>query len=138
MKKQSENKKQFNDYRFEGLNYKQCSNNYLTMQRVSDDKNKIVVKIDGSHLLKTAYGWALILNRTNVVFLKEWQVSCNYFGNEVLLTRQFFNVKEWGIHEDFDEDTELLSFDRLVEIAKQQDNLFDEDGLKINKVQWEL
>lgn len=122
--------------KFEGLNYKHLSNKYLTMNRVSQDNNKIVVKFASDHLLKTKYGYALILNRTHVVFLKEWQVNISYYGIEVLLERETFNVKEWGEFSDFDDTTDLLSFDNLVEIAKQQDNTYDENGFKINKVNW--
>lgn len=124
--------------RFEGLNYKQLSNNYLTMNRVSEDNNKIVVKIGSDHLLKTKYGYAFILDRTHVVFLKEWQINTSYYGTEVLLERQNFKVKEWGEFSIFDDTDDLLSFDNLVKIAKEQDNAYDENGLKLNKVNWRL
>lgn len=67
------------------------------MDRVSEDENKIVVKVADTHLLKTKFGYALILNANNVVFIKDWQVSQNYFGNEVLLTREYFIPKQWEI-----------------------------------------
>ena len=94
-------KEEFNEFRFSGLEYRSKSNKYYTMNRVSEDENKIVVKVADDHLIKTQYGYALILDYSHVVFLKDWQVSCNYFGNEVLLQREFFNVKEWGKHDEF-------------------------------------
>lgn len=129
-------KSDFNDFRFKGLEYKSCSNQYLTMKRVSDDENKIVVKVADSHLLKTKYGYALILDRTRVVFLKDWQVSDSYFGNEIILQREYFNVKEWGEHDEFFENDEFLSFDAWLKVAKEQENLVDEDGIKLNPVRW--
>lgn len=136
MKEVSTKMKEFNDYRFEGLNWRQYSNNYLTMERVSKDENKIVVKTAGEHLIETKNGYALILDRTHVVFLKSWQVSSNYFGNEVLLTREYFNVKEWGQHDEFDEEPQNLKFDKWLEAAKAQDNRVDQDGEKMCKVKW--
>lgn len=131
-------KKDFNEFRFAGLNLMDASNKYLTMDRVSEDQNKIVVKISGSHLLQTRFGYALILDSKHVVFLKDWQVSENYFGNEVLLTREYFNVKEWGdFSDEFGEIPENLTFDRWLAAAKDQDDLVDEDGFKRNPVKWE-
>lgn len=37
MKEVGKNKKDFNDFRFAGLNWRQQSNKYLTMDRVSED-----------------------------------------------------------------------------------------------------
>lgn len=130
-------KTNFNDFRFSGLEYRSYSNKYFTMKRVSDDESKIVVKVADVHLQKTKYGYALILNRKHVVFLKEWQVSQNYFGNEVLLQKEYFNVKEWGNHEQFSDNEEYLSFDEWLKTAHEQENLIDELGRKKNPVKWE-
>ena len=126
----------FNDFRFEGLNYKNISNKYMTMNRISDDKDKIVVKVADSHLQKTKYGYALILDHTHVIFLKDWQVDQNYYGNEVLLNKKFFNVKEWGAWEDFFEEPEQLEWDTWMNAAIEQDSFVDENGKKLNRVQW--
>lgn len=131
-------KKDFNEFRFAGLNMRDKSNKYLTMDRVSADETKIVVKVADSHILPTKYGYALILDENHVVFLKSWQVSSNYFGNEVLLNKEFFQVKEWGdFSNEFGSNEENLIWDTWVEIAKDQDALVDEDGFKINGVRWE-
>lgn len=130
-------KKDFNEFRFAGLDYKECSNKYFTMNRVNQDETKIVVKISDSHLLKTRYGYGLILDDKHVVFLKDWQVSNNYFGIEVLLTKEYFNVKEWGDFSEFGADEANLKWETWLEAAKAQDQLLDEDGYKANKVKWE-
>ena len=89
-------KADFNNFRFEGLNYKDASNKYYTMDRVSADESKIVVKVASTQIIETKFGYALILDYNHVVFLKSWQVSDNYFGIEVLLNKEYWNVKEWG------------------------------------------
>lgn len=129
-------KKDFNDFRFDGLSYSSCSNNYFQMNRVNDDETKIVVRVSDAHLIETKYGYALILDRTHVVFLKKWQVSENYFGNEILITKEYFNVKEWGVHDEFDESDEYQSWEKWVEVAKEQDAK-NEDGMKNCPVKWE-
>lgn len=129
-------KKNFKEFLFKGLNVKDKSNKYLTCDRVSADETKIVVKVADSHLVPTRYGWALILDYSHVIFLKDWAVNQNYFGNEVILTKQYFNVKEWGAHEAFCDDEENLSWDTWLEVAKAQDNFRDEAGYKLNPVRW--
>lgn len=128
--------KNFNEYRFEGLNYTDASNKYYTMERVNLDETKIVVKVANSHLLKTKFGYALILDYDHVVFLKNWQVNINYFGCEVLLTKEFFNVKNWGEFSDFGEEKENLEWSTWVDVAKAQNAAVDEDGMRCNRVKW--
>lgn len=128
--------KSFNEYRFEGLNYTDASNKYYTMERVNPDETKIVVKVASSHLLKTKFGYALILDFDHVVFLKNWQVDINYFGCEVLLTKDFFNVKNWGEFSDFGEEKENLEWSTWLDVAKAQNAAVDEDGMRCNRVKW--
>ena len=113
-------KKDFNKFRFEGLEARQASNKYMTMKRVSDDKNKIVVRVAEIHLQPTKYGYALILDKKHVVFLKPWQVNENYFSNEVILNREYFNAKEWGDWEYFSEKPQNLEFDNWLKAAQEQ------------------
>lgn len=129
-------KRDFNEFRFSGLNYKECSNKYLTMDRVSVDETKIVVKIDAGHLVKTKYGFAVILDDKHVVFIKDWAVDMNYYGNEILLTKEFFTVKEWGDFPDYADNDENLNWEHWVEVARSQENLKNEDGEKLNRVKW--
>lgn len=135
-------KKDFNEFRFGGLNNRyEVSNQYMTMDRVSEDENKIIVKVAAEHLIQTKYGYALILDRTHVVFVKEWAVDENWFGNEVLLTREFWNVKEWGVHDEFDDEPQNLDFNTWLNAAKEQDKIVeDEDGYKtkLNPVKWRI
>lgn len=123
----------FNEFRFEGLDARKISNKYMTMKRVSGDKNKIVVKVGDAHILKTKFGYALILNAEYVVFLKDWQVDQNYYGNEVLLNKEFFLPKKW---DDFS-----------LEFGYEEDNLNWEEWLNTaiaqsenedNAVRWAL
>ncbi len=129
--------KDFNEFRFSGLHLEEQSNKYLTMNRVSDDENKVVVKVGTDHLLKTKYGFALILNSTHVVFLKDWQVDINYFGNEVLIDKDYWLVKEWGDFSDaFDDSEDNLKFEKWLSVANIQQEARDKDGDKINIVHW--
>ena len=129
MEKISTKKQVFNDFRFEGLNAHQVSNKYLTMNRRNDSNSRLVIKVASSNIRKTQYGYLLILNRKNVVFLQDWQVSDNYFGVEVLLDKKYFNVKEFGNWEDFEADDTYLIFDNWVKVATEQVE---------NNVRWEL
>lgn len=138
MKTVSAKTKDFNDFRFEGLNWYQLSNKYYSMARVSADESKIVVKVGESHVIKTKFGYALVLDNSHVVFLKDWQVSDNYYGVEVLLQKEFFIVKEWGSFEDFDSEPENLDYNTWLDAAKAQADLKDEDGEPMNIVRWEM
>lgn len=129
-------KEQFNAFRFEGLDYRKVSNKYITMKRVNVEETKCVVKIAPEHLIKTKFGWALILDRTHVIFIKDWQVSVsNYYGIEVLLDKEHFIIKNWGVYEEFADNDEFLKFKNWVEVAKTQDEL-NSDGWQINPVRW--
>lgn len=119
-------KKDFNQFRFEGFKQVKESNKYMIMNRVSADETKVIVAVGENHLIKTKYGYALVLDINHVVFVKDWQVDQNYFSNEVLIDQKYFNVKEWGEHELFCENDDALSFDYWLSAAKQQqeaDNL---------------
>lgn len=116
-------KKNFNEFRFSGFKANfEYSNKYIESNRISEDGNKIIVKIGQDHLVSTKYGYAVILNATHVVFVKNWQVDINYYGIEVILNKDYFNVKEWGDFSDNFADTEdFLSWDTWVKVAKQQE-----------------
>lgn len=114
--------KNFRNFLIDGLELKTISNNYSVFTKtVSDDKNKIVVRVSDEHLLETKYGYALILDEETVVFLKEWQVERNYFNNVVILSRQYFNPKKWGTHSDFiGINEESHNFDSWLNVASEQ------------------
>lgn len=138
MKKISNKKQEFNEFRFGGLNAHQISNEYLTMDRVSEDETRIVVKIAASNIVETKYGYAVIINRTHVVFVKKWQVSDNWYGIEVILDKNYFVPKKWGERDDFEDDGGYLTFDAWLNIAKAQRDLTDDDGLPANPVRWRI
>lgn len=128
----------FNNVRFdglhyinasEGLRYINVSNKYLTMQRVSDDKFRIVVKVDGSRLQKIKYGYRFILDRYRNLCLYDWQVSKSIYGNEVLLTRPSFGVIYEGKFDEFETvDESELTFEHWLEIAKEQSYIVEYNG----------
>lgn len=122
----------FNKFRFEGLNYHVLSNQYWAMNRFNEEETKIVVKVADSHVFETKYGYALILDNTHVVFLKRWQVSPAPYENgyEVMLNKQFFTVKEYGNHEEFFDNEEALTFEHWLQVAKEQaEKEYEENGV---------
>lgn len=111
----------FNDYRFGGFDYGDYSNKYYKIKNhVSENEEKIIVCIGENHLVKTRFGYALILDNMHVIFLKSWQVSTSPQGNYVLLDKKFWNVKEWGNFENFMVDENELKFETWLEAAKEQ------------------
>ena len=142
MKKMSKKTTEFNDFRFAGLEWRQYSNNYMTMKRFNDSMDKIVVKVASSHLFKSKFGYGLILDENHVIWLKDWQVSDNYYGIEVLLDRKYFTPKEYGYFDEFCENPQNLQFETWLEAAKAQEAAMakDEDGDEyyFNKVKWQI
>lgn len=116
-------KTKFNDFRFEGFELKRKSNKYFSLtSRVNNNESKIVVNVADEHLLETKYGYALILDKNHVVFVKDWQVSANFYGNEVVLDKKYFNVKEWGNFSNFTEVPENLTWESWLNTAIAQQN----------------
>ena len=132
-------KKDFNEYRFEGLKHHRISNKYLSMNRVSENEEKIVVKVGDNHILETAYGYALILDSKNVVFLKNWQVSRNYYGTEVLLDKNYFNVKKWGNFENLfieenEEEHKFETWSKAAKLQEQEEVKWEDDKNEYKKM----
>jgi hypothetical protein len=124
------------DVQFKGFEIKEQSNKYFTTtSRVTEDKERIIVNIDEEHLIKTKFGYALILDNKNVVFVKEWQVEIAGLGCEVILDKNYFNVKKWGNHEEFDNDVEALEFEYWLKIVEEQKNM---PSWRYRKSLWEL
>ena len=132
------------NYKFKGFTedqFKAYSNNYskFTGKHVSDDNNHVVVRVAWNNIIKTRYGFAMIIDRNHVVFGKNWQLWGNGQWNEdivVSFNRQFFNIKEFGDFEEFAEEGDIKSFDDLVEMAKaqeKQDMFVGESNTFINK-----
>ena len=131
-------KNDFNDFRFGDFGYEVKSNKYFKiLKRVSDNEEKCIVKIEPTNLIKTKYGYALILDRTRVQFLKNWQVNDNYYGYFVLLTKNYWNPKTWGERDNFIEEEKYLDFDEWIKVAKEQEKAaYNDEGDKIY-AQWE-
>lgn len=116
---------------FEGLRPVRETNKYITMNRVSEDKKKIIVNVADSHLRSTPYGYALILDDNHVVYLKDFAVNKNYYGNEVLINKDYFKVVERkGYSDEFGENKKNLSYDTWLKTAKIQQRAK-------NEVKWE-
>lgn len=63
----------FIEWLLRDLEYRKISNNYVTCKRFNETEDKIIVKVAGSHLFETQYGYGLILDARHLVFLKSWQ-----------------------------------------------------------------
>lgn len=110
----------FNEFRFSGLKPRQVGKYEVELDRVSADKEKCVVRISIEHLKETSFGFALILNDKQVVFLKSWQVE-NKGACEVILNKKYFKVSNWGEFPDFiGADEKNTSFEHWVEVAEAQ------------------
>lgn len=113
----------FNKFRFEGLNYHTASKSYWSMNRINEEETKCIVNLAEEQVVPTRYGYAVILDRTHVVFVKDWQVSRGMYGKgyEVMFTEQYYTVKEWGNHEDFATAEHLDTFADMLAAAKEQE-----------------
>lgn len=113
--------------KFEGLNLKKISNKYYTCDRVNADGTRIVVRVATGQLFRTRYGYGMILDRSHVVWLKDWQVSISYdkdglgdYFCEVIINKDYFNVKQWGEFNDYSDDAANLDWQAWLDAAKDQ------------------
>lgn len=105
-----------------GLKPRYTTDNYITMNRVSDTGDKIVVKVAKGQIFETRYGYGLILDKNHVVWLKDFQVYTSSYGTEVILNKNYFNVKQWGDFSDqFAKNEENYKFETWVNAAKEQE-----------------
>ena len=111
----------FNEFRFEGLDYRTSGKGHWSMLRLSGDQEKIVVDVDPGQLFETRYGYALILDRTHVCFLKGWNVLNGMYGHVlVILTKGYFAPKEFGERDGFADDPVNCGWDAWLTAAKEQ------------------
>lgn len=117
-------KKDFNNFRFSGFDVYNRSNKYLsTKNRINNDETKAIIRIADVHIFKTQYGYGLIIDANHIVWLKEWQVSDNWFGIEILLDKNYFNVKESKKEfSDFfvDDENSMNSWEKVLDVARAQ------------------
>lgn len=131
-------RKDFNKFRFDGLDYQVHTVKYVTMDRVNADETKLIIRVVPEQIFKTQYGYGVHLNANFVLFLKEWQVDINMYGCEIMLTKEYFKPKEFGFSKRFSDSKwdSLLKWETWVKIAKLQDSKIDENGLKLQPVRW--
>lgn len=109
-----------------GFNYYRSGSYMVFDKQVSDDENKVIVKVDDEMLygfiskFNNRRTYMFKLDATHVVYLKEFQVFNGFYGTYVVLNKKYWNVKE--IKNAFDDmsEKEDLSFEKEVEIAKLQ------------------
>ena len=111
----------FNKFRFEGLDYKTSGKSHWSMKRISDDESKIIVDVAPEQIFGTKYGFGLILDRTHVCFIKDWNVLSGMYGHVlVILSKQYFKAKEFGEHDGYADDCYNCTWDAWRLAAKRQ------------------
>lgn len=111
----------FNKFRFEGLDYKTSGKSHWSMKRISDDESKIIVDVAPEQIFGTKYGFGLILDRTHVCFVKDWNVLAGMYGHTlVVLSKQYFKAKEFGERDDYADDGYNCTWDAWLMAAKRQ------------------
>lgn len=84
---------QFDNFRFSGLNYSMINAKTFTMDRVSADENKIVVRVSKNSVrfIKSKKRYKMMLNQTHCLYFKPWQVSILGDYAEILMNRNYFH-----------------------------------------------
>ena len=111
----------FNKFRFEGLDYKTSGKSHWSMKRISDDESKIIVDVAPEQIFGTKYGFGLILDRTHVCFVEDWNVLAGMYGHtQVILSKRYFKAKEFGERDDYADDGYNCTWDAWLMAAKRQ------------------
>lgn len=123
------NRDAFLENYFGDLHPVKISARYIEIDRVNHDETKCVVRIaDNDAMFKTKFGFCLVLNRHTVCWLKPWQVSLNYYGNEVLLFKKhFFPSVSKLVYDAFPDNHKFETFDEWLQVAKNQREMLIED-----------
>lgn len=110
------------------------TNKYFFFQRHIDDDNIILIT---NNIVRIKGSYCLLVDNNKAVFLKDWQIREIGFWQDglisqyaVKLNRNFFKI--YTFSNDFEGYLfdKALTFDDLVDIAKQQ----DEVGMPIRKI----
>ena len=116
----------FNEYRFKGFKYEDQSNKYWKFNsQVNNDGSKILVKIaPDNYFTYTAksghINYVIKLDRNHVAFIKWWQMFEGWYGDYMLIDKNYWRpVESNKPNEDMVEKADL-SYDHLLEIAKEQ------------------
>lgn len=111
----------FNEFRFAGLDYKVAGKRHWSMRRVAEGGGRILVDVAPEQLFQTMYGYALILDRTHVAFVKDWCVLDGEWGSVlVLLDQRYFVPKEFGEHDGYGDDPDNLEWRAWLAAATAQ------------------
>lgn len=88
-------------YVFAGHDVDRISNSYLEASSVSRDGDHIILRVGDAHLRPTPYGQALHVTADKVVYVKDWQVSTDRSGNQVVaLSKKYWNVRPSNVIRD--------------------------------------
>lgn len=118
------------DYTYKGFGSEQmlkATNTYTSFlgSHVSKDKNNAVVLVDSMQVMKTKYGYGVVVDDKHTVFVKDWQVWGRNAENKhvvINFNRQYYNVKEWGNYsESWRKKSNLKTFDDVVKLARKQE-----------------
>ena len=127
MKSYDDKANSFNEFRFGGLNFETLEDKSLTMDRVSEDESRVVIRMHEDHLFVSKFGFGLYLDTTNGVWLKKWQASVNKDKTEVMLSKDFFKVTQFPVDDDLTENGEIKTWDDVLALARKQ----QDEGLKV-------
>ncbi len=130
---------EFQNYRFEGLNWNKASNKYYSVEQYNKNSDNAIIRVSDDHLIKTQYGYGFKTDADNVVWLKDWQVNQNYFGNYVLANKKYWKESKSKYSDnnllsyDKSSPNRLDSFEKVKALAKEQSE-HKESG----RVRWEI
>lgn len=114
----------FDGYRFSDLRASRLSNKYYQIDRVNAAKDKVVVNAADDQIFQTKYGYGLILNDENVLWLKNWQVdngNGRKSGTNVLLQKNYFRPQKSSFKRpDYTSSDDNLDWNEWVRTAQAQ------------------
>lgn len=119
----SKKQKEFDRFRFQGMDVERESGKYYKIGAVSADGNKLLVSMGENHVKKTPYGYAVALSENKVAYVKDWQVQTSYRGGQlVLLDKQHFKPTETKYKNPDFEDSKETTWNDLKKAAQAQKN----------------
>ncbi|MBS4751121.1 hypothetical protein KG091_08540 [Carnobacteriaceae bacterium zg-ZUI78] len=136
--KMNEFEKNYTYKGFKEEQFRPISNKFIELHgsHVSEDNNNAVIKIAGSQLLETRYGYGFIIDAHHVVFIKHWQLwgkSRQEDAYLINLNREYFKIKEWGDFSDtFSDNSDIKTFDDIVSLARAQEVFYNENKKSFN------
>ena len=133
----------FQNYRFDGLEWEKGSNKYYRVQQYNPNSDNAIIRVADEHLIKTQYGYGFKTDAEHVVWVKDWQVNQNYYGNFVLANKKYWKEQKskytdnnLGIW-DKKSSNRLDTFDKVKALAKEQYE-YRKKSDSITKIPWEI